>query len=547
MDLNLNFASLDDKALEEYAAEVRAAFDALADIETPTSAQVDEAEALADHIDAIAAEQTKRETDAEALAERAAALKNRFKKEEPEDSEQESEEESGEDDGESEEEGEEEAEPEAEVEVVEQPAEVAAKSNVVALSKKVKRPVKPASLHKPVVITAAADVPEFATGSKIETMEKVGTAMINRMRGFGTPTGDGMSESLQHYGVASFRLDYPEELTIDRHSDDMEVLMHARDESRLPGGSLTAAGGWCAPSETIYDLCPGETVEGLVSVPETQWSRGGIKYTTGPDFSAIYAAVGFCQTEAQAIAGDTKPCFEIPCPSFTEARLDACGLCIKVPLLTQAAYPELVARWLSGAMVAHQHKMNAKILAAMATAAGAARVFAGLGATSTDTMETLELVIMQQRQKYRLGLNATLEVVVPLWVKGAIRADLARRNGRDSVTVTDAEVASVFSNIGANVQYVYDWQQLDTTAEVYPATFNALIYPAGTFVKGTNAIINLNAVYDAASLAVNTYTALFFEEGIGLAKLCYEANLLTIPVCNAGRTGAADQTCEVGP
>ena len=59
-------------------------------------------------------------------------------------------------------------------------------------------------------ITAAADVPEFATGSEIETMDTVGKALVNRMRGFGTPTGDGETENLQHVrGRRRSRLDFP--------------------------------------------------------------------------------------------------------------------------------------------------------------------------------------------------------------------------------------------------------------------------------------------------------------------------------------------------
>jgi hypothetical protein len=549
VDLNQNYTSLDDSALADYAAEVRAAFDALAELDSPTAEQITEAEALADHLEKVFDEQHTREVAAQELADRASALKERFK---DQDSETEPEQEPGEEDDDGDEEpGSAEDAPSGDVvegeviEVVDEPA--AARSNVVTLSRKVKRPPKPGPSRNPVVITAAADVPEFATGSKIDHIDGVGQAALNRMRGFGTPSGDGKTENLQHYGVASFRIDFPENLTIDRHSDDMEVLEFARKETRLPGKSLTAAGGWCAPSETIYDLCPGETVEGILSISEVNVKRGGLKYTSGPDFAAIYAAPSFCMTEAQAIAGSvTKTCIDVPCPAFTEVRLDACGLCIKVPLLTQAAYPELIQRWISGSLVAFQHKMNARVLAAMATGSGPARVFAGLGATSTDTLEAVELVIMQQRQKYRLGLSATLEVVVPLWVKGAVRADLARRNGCCGDGVSDADINAVFSNAGANVQFVYDWQELDTTAEVYPATFNALVYPAGTWIKGTSDVINLNAVYDAASLATNTYTALFMEQGLLVAKMCYESNLITLPVCNAGRTGAANLTCA-GP
>ena len=144
------------------------------------------------------------------------------------------------------------------------------------------------------------------------------------------------------YGVASFGLDFPEDLTIDRHSDDMEVLNRAADERRLPG-EVPGRGRWlvCPVARRSTTCAPAAPPTGLLSLPEINVSRGGIKYTKGPDFSALYAA-GFCQTEAQAIAGTTKPCYEVPCPPFVEVRLDACGICIKVPILTNAAYPELV-------------------------------------------------------------------------------------------------------------------------------------------------------------------------------------------------------------
>jgi hypothetical protein len=540
VDILSSLADLSDERLAEYEAEVRAAFDALVALDAPTAEQVAEAEGYADAIDAIAAESGSRAQAAEDLAARAAALRNRFA---PEASDDEGDEPPAE-------EGEGDAAPEGQPDVQTEDAAppVAAKGAVATLARRTTRPPVTRPRRAPIAITAAADVPEFATGSVIEDLGTVSTAMINRMRGFGTPSGDGTSENLQHYGVASFRLDFPKELTIDRHSDDMEVINYAMTESRLPGASLVAAGGWCAPSETIYDLCAGETTEGILSVPEVNVSRGGIKYTSGPDFSAIYSNVGFCQTEAQAIAGTAKPCFEVPCPPFTEVRLDACGLCIKAPILTQAAYPELVARWISGAMIAHQHKMNAKVISAIVTAAGASKTITALGTTAGDTLSSLELLADGIRSKYRLSFTHTMEVVLPFWAKGAIRSDLSLRTGQDPNAVTDEQINAHFAARHLAVSFVYDWQDTPfpagtAPAIAYPANVQALIYPAGTFIKGTADVINLNAVYDAASLATNVYTALFFEQGILVAKTCYEAALVTVPVCNAGESGAADIAC----
>ena len=558
MDLNKNIAELADDALASYATDVRTAFKEIASMDAPTEAQLTEAEGYADHLEAIAAEQANRVEAANKLAARREALRNRFADEGDEGNEV------SQDEGETKpmnEEGGDDDEvngPDSVEEPASGPTKVQApgtgekaRSGVAVLARKVTRPDKPGRSRAPIVITAAADVPEFSTGSRMSGLESVSKAVVNRMRGFGVPTGDGSHEDLRHHGVASFRLDFPPELTIDRHSDDMEVLTYATKESRLPGGSLVASGGWCAPSETVYDLCAGETAEGLVSVPEINVARGGIKYTTGPDFSAIYAGVGFCQTEAQAISGTTKTCYEVPCPTFVEVRLDACGVCIKAPILTNAAYPELVQRVVSGAMIAHQHKMNAKVLNSIA-AGSTSKTYVGLGAAATDTLNGLTLYADQMRQKFRLSPSASMEVILPFWVKDALVGDIARRTAISTEVVTEAMVSSAFSARNLAVQYVYDYQELgyaDVTgppaidSDEWPKTVDALMYPAGTWVKGTADVINLTAVYDAAELAKNMYTALFFEQGILMAKLCYESYKVTLPICTAGRSGKADLVC----
>jgi hypothetical protein len=409
------------------------------------------------------------------------------------------------------------------------------------LARRTTRPRVPERTEARLTITAAADVPDFATGAGIDDMVGVAQATINRMRGFPDVYGIEGAQ-MQKYPVATFRTEFPEELVIDRNSDDMEVLAYAAREARLPGGSLRAAGGWCAPSETLYDFCGGATADGLIDLPEVNARRGGIRYTEGPKFSDIYADVGFCQTEAQAIAGTPKTCYTVECPAFVETRLDACGICVKVPILTNAAYPELVSDVLSQSLLAHQHKMSVKAITAMVAASGSAVAVADLKATSSGTLDAVELIANTTRQDWRLGFNETLEVVAPFWLRGAIRADLANRNGVDLLAVSDGQIDSYFSARNVRVQYIYNWQPLGAGQEGYPATVQVLIYPAGTFIKATNDVINLSAVYDAASLVANEYTGLFVEEGIAVIKRCFESKLVTIPVCAGGITGAANNT-----
>jgi hypothetical protein len=313
--------------------------------------------------------------------------------------------------------------------------------------------------------------------------------------------------------------------------------MRAAKESRLPGGSLMASGGWCSPSETIYALCDGETTDGIIDLPTIQVTRGGIRTTVGPQFSDFYGS-SFKQTEAQAIAATVKTCYTITCPSFTDTRLDAIGLCLKVGLLQNAAWPELTKRVVSGTLIAFQHKTAADLITGMVAGSGAVTT-ADVGSVTGNALNSVGLIATTIREEYRLGMNETLEVVAPEWLREAIRADLAMRNGVALLAVSDAEIESFFAARKTRVQWVYNWQQLADGEEGYPATVKLLVYPAGTWVKGTSDVISLDAVYDAASLSTNDYTGLFVEEGILLTKTCFKSKVVTMNMSAAGMTGVA--------
>ena len=531
--------SYDDITTEDLTAlreKAHAAALALVEPDAPSNDDVAEALRLDAGIDAIDEVLTARAAEEAEKTEKVTSLRSKFTAAPEEDAEAEAEAEA-EEDAEGDEEEETVDQPEAEKAEAEKAAAAVKPKARAALASRTIRPAPPARQVSPVTITAAADVPDFSTGQTLDDMNQVSQALVARMRGFGVPSGDGESENLQHYGVAKFKMDFPEELTTKPFDDDSPVLNYAANEARLDGKSLTAAGGWCAPSETLYDLCVLESMDGLLSLPEVNVTRGGIRFTKGPQWGDFYSSIGFQQTEAQAIAGTTKACYEVTCPTFTDVRLDAIGVCIKAPILTNAAYPEVVNRILSGAMVVHAHKVNASVITKMVALSGAAQAAIDYGASTQSTMATLSLVAGIQRQKYKMAIDSPMEAVLPYWVKDVLREDMAERGGRPIDAITDAYIMNEFSVRHIAPQFVYDWQEQALDNVGWPATFQVLLYPAGTFVKGTSDVITLNAVYDAASLATNVYTALFFEQGLLVANLCNEARLITVPTCASGKTG----------
>ena len=402
-----------------------------------------------------------------------------------------------------------------------------------------------------------ADVPGFAADSDA-SFEDLAVALDRRLQGFNSGAyaaaaraGRAMSE---RHSLAVVRKTFDERATVSSPESADAAMAFAVNEKNLPGGSLVAAGGWCAPSETVYDLLEDESRDGLISLPEINVTRGGIKFTKGPKFADLYAAPSFNFTEEEAKAGKylpdaaaqgankvgAKPVYNVPCTEFEEVRLSAAGLHIQANLLQQRGYPELVARTIRGALVAHEHKMSERIIASMERQSTAVSMDSGQIGAAAPILTAIELQVEHYRYAQRLSRSTTLEAVFPYWVHGAIRTDLSRREGVDLIDINDARIDAWFRSRGVNPQFVYDWQALTGDASAFKAwgaSLKFLLYSAGTFVKGGQDVITLDTVYDSVLLGQNDYTALFTEEGYLVAKRGHDARVVTVPLNPNGGTG----------
>jgi hypothetical protein len=359
----------------------------------------------------------------------------------------------------------------------------------------------------------------------------------------------------QRNGLAEFRLNFDEDL-VANGNDDTEVLQRAADQSRLPGGSLLAAGGWCAPSETMYDLCDLPcSLDGILSLPEISAPRGGVRWTKGLDFCEIYNAPGFfhfTELEMEATTPPTKPCMEIPCVEFDECRLDVDGLCITGDIPQSRTYPEVIAQFLQGAMCAHAHRVNANKINQIVNHADTVNdgvINGGYGATG-NLLYAIELEIQAYRYRGRRaqeGNPALLELVAPYWVKAIIRADIANRNGWDNpFNVTDEVIRNWFATRGVAIRFVYDWQDLVNCSAAnpngpitdYPNTVEFLLYEAGTWIVPTLDVITLENLYDSTLIRQNKFTALFTEQAFCVINRCNGTRRFQVPVCANGNTGA---------
>ncbi|BDD81480.1 hypothetical protein TPB0596_12430 [Tsukamurella pulmonis] len=413
------------------------------------------------------------------------------------------------------------------------------------------------------VITAGADLRSFGSGQVLNGLADVTAAAAERVQAY----ADVPNVFLKH-NVAQFRTTFPAEL-VASGANDQTVLDHAGDEKRLASGrgtgSLVAAGGWCSPSETLYELEPAleSATEGLIDLSEIQAPRGGVRFTKGPQFDAIYSGVGFMQTETEAIAGTEKPFYRIPCTDFEEVRADVIGIGIDGGILQENTYPEISQRVVSGAMAAHAHKINATTISRMvAKAVDVGTPELGPSVT-TALLNAIEFQVQDYRYRYRAPQSLTLEVVLPIWAKFLVRNDLALRKSDDGlVQVSDSEIDAFFSARGVRVQWVYDWQDalVDSgvgfggytaatgvpTTTSYPAKVKVLIYAAGTFTRIRGQVISLDTIYDSTNIKVNDFVKLFMEEKIGVVHRAHHARKFDVPVRVNGVTSAPKALDDAG-
>jgi hypothetical protein len=386
-------------------------------------------------------------------------------------------------------------------------------------------------------ITAAVDVPGYTPGSDLN-FDDVVKGINSRATALKT-AGGGVGQ------VISYHHPYPADTIVTDSSSAPEgttVAMTASTQSRLPQGDLVASGGWCAPSETLYELTDTSCPDMLWDAPEIQLARGGLRYYK--PLSLDVSQLTWVHTEADDIAGNTKPCFKIPCPDPVEVRCDAVGVCLEAGILTQRHFPELIAWYLRNAMVAHEIRLRQVLFQkALATAtpvtipASMAALSAVFGAVSLQAADMIE--------RHSLCDSTALEVVFPWWSRNMFLADLARRNGCCPSEVSTQDVQDLFSPLGVRIQWARGLSPAvptdiggPTAATDWPASLQFLIYPAGSLVIGRGEDVNLGVIHDSTKFSRNDYTALFAEECVALVDRSVDTRLVTVPVCASGETGA---------
>lgn len=426
-------------------------------------------------------------------------------------------------------------------------------------------------------VTASVDIPGVSAGQSLPTMESLGEAFQAKAKAI--PVTQYGSQGAPRHLVASVRNHFDH--TVDERTNPAQVEELWRSMVDAPGkaDALVAGGGWCAPSQIQYDFFNiSAPPSGMIDLPTVGVSRGGIRYPSSPAIGDVFfqnagsnpasGMGGFAfafsnatdpwlwsETDDQlTVTGSVnKPTLRVPCPSFNETRLECYGISLTAGNLTDDAYPESTQNFIRLLRNAYAHAINARLISLMDTAAGGATT---IGGTNTDSpaprvFNAVELAAVDYRERYAMSSDAVLEVVMPRWVRSAIRADIAYKPGIDSAelfAIADGVIDSFFAARGVRVQWVNDYQVRSanfgqsSAATTWPTTANFLLYAAGTFLHGTGLQLDLGVIRDSVLNAENDFTALWAEECHLIALVGHAARKYTVGFTVNGEVGGAFAT-----
>jgi hypothetical protein len=402
------------------------------------------------------------------------------------------------------------------------------------------------------VLVASSDVPGFTQGGRLDSMDNLVRAMVQRARTLPVSKGNG-----QRVPVAQAQRKYAH--TIDHRADldqITEIMAMATDPA-----ILTAAGGWCAALEVIWDLFNIVCTDGAVDLPIIGTPRGGLSWPVSASFGDISALPGVVWTwtntmDVAAATGTgqsgTKPRVRVPCPDYTQAINDCDGVSVTVGNLTSDAFPELIANHLRLVEAIHAHYMNNRLILAMAAAGTPVNTTQTDGPASVDFLNVSAFYRRHLIEKYAMCDTAIIEGVYPRFARDMMKNDL-RMTGAvspsDTFCVSDEMLADWLDCAGIRAQFVADYQvratgfpgAAGTPPTAWPATPQFMLYPAGTYAKLQGMTLDLGVVRDSTLNETNDHTAAWFEECWALAKIGHESLTVTLDTCVNGSRGALDQ------
>jgi hypothetical protein len=408
-----------------------------------------------------------------------------------------------------------------------------------------RQPVIQVSEPAKVAITAGADIPGYSAGSNINDMSEVASAMEKRIHSLRRVNG---GDGEQHI-VASITTEYPEArmLTSDAEANALKIAAVAGPEA------LVASGGHAAPFEVKYDIYSINSTNVRPvrdALPRFQADRGGIRFVTPPSFAAgTYAnAVGVwtaANDSATTPSPSTKTSLTVSAAAEQTKSTDAVTLQLQFGNLMTRAYPELIARHNELALVQHAREAEVNVLAGI-SAGSTAVTTTNLIGFGRDFLVQIRRAAVAYRSRHRIDNGTQLQAIIPEWVYDAMAADLTlSMPGDGTLSVSKAEIDGYLSHSNVTLVATPDQDffgaQGATALLEFPDTFDWYLFAEGTFLFLDGGTLDLGIIRDSTLVGTNDYK-MFVETFEAVAKVGIESLKITSTISINGAAAALRDT-----
>lgn len=318
--------------------------------------------------------------------------------------------------------------------------------------------------------------------------------------------------------------------------DTLQAIRAASQDARNEGLAITAALG-CAPTEPVYDFfSQSGRGAGIWDGPSATARRGSRTYppVVGQPQLVNQTGIGTQYT------GASKTCFTVACGTTRETDVVANFTCLTFDNEEGLFYPELVSHYTSESLITHEHEVNQRIIENIRDSAITTTVhdLDTLGGTVVGLIRAVARTRAYYIQRHKMPESSVVDVLFPYWFGAAYAADIAARptDFGQAVSLGLARITADFRQIGAAVQWLYDWQE--SAAEGFDDHGSFLLYAPGTFVRLDGPTLDLGVVRDSTLNAANDFQT-FFESWTGLADVGNEALYVQgVETCPSGATGS---------
>ncbi len=362
-------------------------------------------------------------------------------------------------------------------------------------------------------ITAAAGFKGRNSGDEINDAE-LAEEIVRRARNL---RGKGVS-AYEPIHVGSMRLQFPE----SRQLSDRDAQANgAKLDAVMGPAAITAAGGLCAPLAIDYDVptiaADDRPLRDTGATPTFGapggMNRGGVRWMTSPalgDFAEGITAWTVANDEAAGDGDPVKPCVRIDCGTEKTIELEALPVCLTVGNFFNMTYREMVEAVLRVMRSEAARFAEKRHLAAMATAGNGVRVYTAnelLGSTR-NLLAVLDRADAAYREIFRTSDALRFRIVLPRWLRRNIATDLAREMpgaSVDRLMENDETLPRLLRNRGLNATFTWDgpvsqsfsYLASGNTFMGWPDVAGIDFYPEGTWAQITAPDLDLGIVRDS--------------------------------------------------